>query len=339
MQRLLVGLGAFAGAGAIALLAACSGSPNGNAIVPGSSAALHHLPLWRSGIASEFLGIPRLPKAYYEHATRTHIVPDRKKKSVAELFVDNNNPDEVAILKNKTWKEIGTITSGTEDPDGNWYDSHGLYVANFGEGYIEQYNSKGSETFEYSAGMTNPVTLTTDAHGNIYEIDFSGEVVNEYQQGSNTVAASCSLGGLGEGVAVDKQGDVFVAYYTGTGVIAEFKGGLSGCSATTLGATVGFPGGMILDKHDNLIICDQTGDAIDIIDPPYSSISGTLGSGYGEPFHVSLNKKNNQAYVTDTATGDVDVVSYPSGTRKATLGASNGVSAPFGAVDGSNFVL
>jgi hypothetical protein len=337
MQKTFVSLGALVGTGAIAVLAACSGgSPNASSVVPSSSAALHRSPLWRSGIASEFLGISVLPKPAFAPSGR---IVSRAAKSPADLFVDNSDPEEVLILKNKSWTESGTITDGTTDPDGNWYDKHGLYVANYNQGNIEQYNSSGSLTFTYSAGMTNPVTLTTDANGNVYEADFTGDAVNEYHQGSNSVVATCQLGGFVEGVAVDKAGDVFVAYYTGAGDIVEYKGGLSGCSQTPLGATVNFPGGMILDKSDNLIICDQIGDAVDIVKPPYSSISGTLGSGYSEPFHVSLDKKNDQAYITDTGKAwTIDVVTYPGGSRTATLGTTDDVGFPYGAVDGSNFV-
>jgi hypothetical protein len=339
MQNTLVGSRVLVGMGAIAVLAACAGgvSPTSSAVTPSSNTAIHRSPLWRSGIASEFLGISVLPKAVFAPSGR--VLPDKKKKTPADLFVDIVSPDEVLILKNKSWAENGTITNGATDPDGNWYDKHGLYVANYAQANVEQYNAKGSLTFTYSAGMSSPVTLTTDAKGNIYEADFTGDAVNEYHQGSNTVVATCSPGGFVEGVAVDKSGDVFVAYYTGTGAISEYKGGLSGCSETTLGATVTFPGGMILDQNDNLIICDQTGDAVDVIKPPYSSISGTLGSGYSEPFHISLDEKNNEAYITDTGSAHtIDVVTYPGGTRVATLGASYGVASPYGAVDGSNFV-
>jgi hypothetical protein len=337
MQRLLVSIGALIGVGAIALLAACSGggSASTNPAIPSSSVALHHSALWRSGVASEYLGISVFPKAAFAPSGRI----SNATKSPDDLFVDNDSPEEVLILKNTSWATKGTITNGTTDPDGNWYDKYGLYVANFSGANVEEYNSTGSLIFTYSAGMSTPVTLTTDAKGNVYEADFTGEAVNEYHQATNTVVATCQPGGYVEGVAVDKSGDVFVAYYTGSGAIAEYKGGLSGCSKTTLGATVTFPGGMILDENKNLIICDQLGDAVDIIDPPYSSISGTLGSGYSEPFHVSLNKKNDQAYITDEGSAHtIDVVTYPGGSRVATLGSSYGVTSPYGAVDGSNFV-
>jgi hypothetical protein len=341
MQKTHLSAGVLAAGGAIALLTACSngGSQNSTAAIPNANSAPRRSPLARSGIASEYLGLSlsQLPKARF--APEGYVSPDKKTKSPAELFVDNDSPDEVLILANNSWKDLGSITNGATDPDGSWYDKHGLYVANYSAPNVEQYSSKGSLTFTYNAGMSSPVTLTTDSDGNIYEADFTGEAVNEYRQMSNTVVATCQPGGFVEGVAVDKQGDVFVDYYDGEGAIAEYKGGLSGCSETALGAEVSFPGGMVLDKSDDLVICDQVGDAVDIIKPPYGSISGTLGSGYSEPFHVSLNKKNSQAYVTDTGSAfTVDVVSYPRGSRIATLGSSYGVSKPFGAVDGSNFV-
>ena len=79
-----------------------------------------------------------------------------------------------------------------------------------------------------------------------------------------------------------------MVYWNGSsGKITEYSGGLSGCSGTVLGATVAFPGGMVLDKNSNLVICDQNAEAVDIIKPPYSRISGTLGSGYSDPTTVT----------------------------------------------------
>jgi hypothetical protein len=38
--------------------------------------------------------------------------------------------------------------------------------------------------------------------------------------------------------------------------------------------------GIAVDKQDNLIVCDENAPAVDIIAPPYTSITGTLGSGW-----------------------------------------------------------
>ena len=185
--------------------------------------------------------------------------------------------------------------------------------------------------------MEDPVGVTTDSHGNVYEADFEGGYVTEFPQGSSTVTAQCSPGGDAEGVAVDKAGDVFVSWTNfSAGFITEYKGGLSGCSGTQLGATVGFPGGLVLDKHNNILIADQYA-GVDIIDPPYSSITGVLGSSSSLPFHVTLNKNNKQAYIDSYDDADVLVVTYPGGSTTATLNSGNGLSSPSSAVDSLNY--
>ncbi len=291
----------------------------------------------RSGISPKFLGLAR---AFAEHGVR--VSPDKKKK-VKALYVSDFDLNAEEILKNKSWTNIGSISSGIDGPDGNWVDSKGnLYVANYAGVDITEYAAgSSSPTSTYSSGMEDPVAVTTDSHQNVYEADFEGGYVSEYAQGVNTQTAECSIsGGLVEGVAVDKSGDVFVAFYNednGEGQIEEYSGGLSGCDGTTLGVTLVFPGGMVLDKSGNIVVCDQDNESVDIIDPPYSSVSGTLGSGYSDPFHVTINKNNKQAYVANYGDADVLVLSYPGGSTQATLDGSNGLESPAAAVDSKNF--
>ena len=56
------------------------------------------------------------------------------------------------------------------------------------------------------------------------------------------------------------------------------------------------------------MICDQLALSVDIIPPPYTSVGSTLGLGWSDPFHVTINKKNKQAYVADAGTGEVTVL-------------------------------
>jgi hypothetical protein len=268
------------------------------------------------------------------------VVPDKKLKV---LYVDDAGLNAVEILKNKTWSNTGSITNGINGPDGNWVDKKGnLYVANYSGPYITEYAPGGSSpSFTYTGGISDPVGVSTDTKGNVFEADYLGGYVEELPQGSNSPTNTCYPGGNVEGVAVNsKTGDVFVDYNASSGgaKIVEYKGGLSGCSGTVLGVTLSFAGGMVLDKKLNIIVCDQLGPTVDVIKPPYSSVSGTLGSGYSDPFHVTINKKNNQAYVADYTGADVQVLKYPSGTNQATLNSANGLSSPFSAVDSLNFV-
>jgi hypothetical protein len=332
-------LTAGAAVAGVVLLAACSsgGSQAGYATLPSSSTNQSRAAadVLRSGVT------PRFASLMVRGVVTRRVSPDRGK---ADLFVDDFNNNAVAILKNKSFGNAGTITAGIDEPDGNWFDKHGLYVANYVGINIGQYKSPTSETFTYSAGMTDPVDVTTDSQGNVYEADYDYPyffgAVREYAQKSNTVIASCSPGGGVEGVAVDANGDVFVGFNQSSqtqAYIVEYAGGLSDCAGTVLPLTFSFLGGMVFDKHDNLIVCDQNAPAIDVIAPPYTSVTKTFGSGYTDPFHITLDKKNNLAYVVDLGTATVDVLKYPSGASVATLGSANGLSLPSGAVDASNF--
>jgi hypothetical protein len=331
-------LGAVTAAAAISLLAACSGagSQGASSTIPSSgiSQSLQRSDLSRSGISPKHLAEARLLKAL------GHGVNPDKKKGGGDLFVDDFGTGAVEILANKTWTNTGSISSGIDGPDGNWVDKKGnLYVANYGAADITEYAKGSSSPSTTYGGVEDPVAVTTDSKGNVYEGDFEGGYATEFAQGSSSIVAQCSPGGEVEGVAVDKSGHVFVAYVTSSdvGQIAEYTGGLSGCSATTLGVSLEFPGGMVLDKKGNLVICDQDAEAVDIIAPPYSSVTKTLGSGYDDPFHVTINKKNKVAYVANYAGEDVFVLSYPAGSVKATLNSSNGLSSPAAAVDSANY--
>jgi hypothetical protein len=335
-------LSAAVAGGALALLAACSGGSQVPAI-PGAGMTQNQSRSFsaaeRSGVAPKFLSM-----LHFGKASPGSVSPARY-RGLKALYVSDAGTGAVEILKNGTWASLGSISTGLGGPDGDFLDKKGnFYVANYSGVTIQEYKPHGtSPSFTYSSGMTDPVGVDVDTHGNVYEADYSSGgsgFVNEYAQGSNTVLHTCSPGGAVEGVAVDLAGDVFVDYNTPSSgaKITEYKGGLSGCKATVLGVTLGFAGGMVLDAHSNLIVCDQTAPAVDVIDPPYSSVTGTLGSGYSDPFHVTINKANALAFVADAAAANVQVLKYPSGTNVITLGSAQGLSDPFSAVDGPNAV-
>lgn len=286
-------------------------------------------------------GMPQAPASQSRQAPV--VLVQNVKTSKSKLFIDDALHDAVEILKNGTWKNIGSITNGVYYPNANWVDRHGhLYVTNaYGSSDgVSEYSPSGSLKFTYNDNMVYPEAVTTDRNGNVYEADeFTG--VNEYHQGSNTVVASCpQLGGGQRGIAVDAQGDVFASYSTGSmsGAVVEYIGGLAGCSGTTLGVAFGVPGGMDLDKNANLLVCDETNSTVAVLAPPYSQISGYLGSKYDIPVEVTLNRENAKAYVTAWGAEQVDVITYPAGKTVATLSWGNGLDQPTGAVDGSNYV-
>ena len=81
--------------------------------------------------------------------------------------------------------------------------------------------------------------------------------------------ATCHPGGYAEGVAVDKHGNVSLPDELQHGVITEYAGGPSGRNGTNLSVPGGV-GGMVIDKHSNIVIaircCDV--DVIARLTPP-----------------------------------------------------------------------
>jgi DNA-binding beta-propeller fold protein YncE len=265
--------------------------------------------------------------------------------SSKDLFVgySHGTKSAVGVFQNGTFKYLGNFAVPGY-PGGSWVDSHGLYIAEAriqATGWVEQYKNMFTyKPFTYTAHISEPTAVTTDSLGNVYEADFAGWV-NEYAQRKNVVKASCSTVGYGSvyGVAVDGGGNVFIAYETYGSykvVILEFADFIHSCFSTLLGAKLVSVGGMVLDDHNNLIVCDPLNKTVDIIKPPYSSVSRHLGSGFKEPTDVKINAANNRAYVVDFGASKVYVLYYPSGKRVATiLGGADSIST---AVDGSNYV-
>ena len=294
----------------------------------------------------------------HTHAGKHGIRPDMFTNHV--VYIDDFGSGVAEAVKYNHWTiDEGTVSSGVNGPYGNWVDKpvagvRHYYIANYGNPNITEYDVQGNLLFTYNAGISDSIGVSTDKNGNVYEADYNpsitgGGYVNEYRQRSNIVLATCSPGGAVEGVAVDKHGNVFVDYNntTGSANIIEYVHGLtaSGCAGTVLPVTLGFAGGMVLDKQGRLVVCDQVGTGsgavVDIIAPPYTAITGTLGSGWIDPFHVTVDMAGTRAYVTDNAAADVEVLNYPSNSLITMINSTStsGIVDPSSAVDKHNLVV
>jgi hypothetical protein len=298
----------------VMLLVACSGAPNAGPTLPASQmsrVALHELTL--AGNDTRFFSGPQ------SRLMRSLRAMPAKSKVEKDFFVSTTGPD-VLIYSNKTYGETGELTNGLSATDGVWVDKKGnIYVANVSTNVVEFKKSGSSPICTYT-GATDPINVTTDAKGNVYVVDLLGGFVDEYAQCSNTIEKQFQAEDA-QGAAVDKSGDLFVSY--GGSSLEEFKGGST--TGTPLGASVGESAGLVIDKKGNLIADDQAGDIL-VIAPPYSSAT-VLVSGLSDPFHCSLNEKENLLFNANSGSGDVTVYSYPSGSLKQTVntGAAEGV--------------
>lgn len=254
-------------------------------------------------------------------------------------------PEDVAILKfqRQTWTKIGTITNGINDPVDTWVDRAGnLYSANEGiSDNVTEYDPSGNLIFTYTTGLHEPYVVTTDKFGEVYVTDDEAKTVTEYPQSSN-LSFSCSLpgGNNGAGIAVDKSGDVFVTLPTARQII-EYPHGLfrSNCTATVLPINVQATG-MAIDPLGNLVVCLVSVGIINMIAPPYTSITGTLATGLAQPQLIKINRQGTQAYVADSAdrTASLQVLTYPGGSITETFNYENGGILPQTGVADPNYV-
>ncbi|HYL26426.1 MAG TPA: hypothetical protein VEW74_01260 [Candidatus Nitrosotalea sp.] len=315
----------------LAGLAGCAGSTTTGAYVPAAAAESRSVALPHDAPASG---------------------PMAKTAPTHWLYVSDYAAGAVKILKNGSYREIGSITSGIANPDGIYLDKRGnLYVVNQSGPNITEYAPKSTvPSHAYANNMLTPNSVTTDAYGNVFEADFgsgSGGAVNEYYQGLDQAVRTCSPGSTAGGnagvfgVAVDPNGDVFVAYAlpgSNGGAISEYPGGLKGCPEQTLAISFGLPTGIALDAAGDLVVPDAIGHAVDVVAPPYTSVSRTIGSGFTTPWEVTLSKDNNEAFVADRNGETVTIVNYTTGANLKVLDSRNGLFTPLGAVDSPNAV-
>lgn len=255
------------------------------------------------------------------------------------LYVLDFATTVVDVLKNKGYRELGSISDGGTPEDVALDKLGNVYIANATPGKVDVFAPKGtSPSFTYNAGMSSASVVNTDAHGNVFEGDGNGSI-NEYYQGVNTVLYTCALPSFPGGIAVDSGNDVFVSIPLDNEIV-EYAGGLRGCSPTTLPITLTNANGIAVDKDGDLIVCVPGASSVDVIEPPYTSVTRTIGSGWIAPWTVSLSRDEKYAYVTDInhARALVEVVNYATGGNVTSIGGGNGLVEPLAAVDGPNSV-
>lgn len=138
----------------------------------------------------------------------------------------------------------------------------------------------------------------------------------------------------GFAVAVDSRHNLFWSNtnkWTSGGQVIEFhneKMPGTVLKDTQIGADL--PGGVLLDKKDNLLLIDQTADTIDIYAPPYNAPASSTISLKGLAGSCALGMSQKQIYCLDYQYGAVDVYTYPKGTYVYSY--TNGIDASEGPI-------
>jgi len=301
-----------------------------------------------TGVAPRFLQLM--------HFGKSHILPAGKIGQTNDVYVSDFGTGAVEIL-NPRFSPIGSIVSGLDGPDGLAFDAQkNLSVANYAGATVTQYAPGQTQpSFTYSAGLSDPIRTLPPCWKwyipcppwprwpslpypgpcipCLFVVDYNGGndgFVDVYGPGSNSIYYQYAIMGAPEGADADSNGNLFVSYNdpnTQTGGVEEFPAGKPPGEDT--GIRLAFAGDLIVDKSNNLIVADQINGTVNVYQPGTTTPSRQFG-GFTDPFHLALGKKGQELLVADPAAGNVQVLTYPTGKVRATLGSGNGLSDPAG---------
>jgi DNA-binding beta-propeller fold protein YncE len=236
------------------------------------------------------------------------------------LYVGNDNSSAVDIfpLTGPNQKQIGSIAFGVKFPWGLSVDSNkSLYVANAGNGTVTVY-PYGSyiPSMTYSPFAAALYALADSAE-HVYVSGWNrhhvGHVI-EFNAGSNVVIAHRQLGSETDGMAEDRQGNLYVAYRAGgkfhISSIAEFSG--SGLKhMRLLGMSVDQPQGLLVDSAGNIIVVESAADRIEVFPPGATTPSVTVTvSGIGYLAELAMQNSETTLWVS-SQDGYVYWMPYP----------------------------
>ena len=131
----------------------------------------------------------------------------------------------------------------------------------------------------------------------------------------------------GVGLALDSHHNLFWSGgrspYT-DGLVVEFPNGkMPGHVLVKIGHD--FPGGVVIDKSDNLLLIDQNKKSIYLYSPPYTAPAYATIALKGTTIECALSIHGTRLYCLDYEVGSVDVYSYPAGTYIYSF--TNGIDA------------
>jgi len=228
-----------------------------------------------------------------------------------------NNQIDIFPLKPPNQQQVGTITAGIDGPYGLWFDRYNesLYVANQVNNTVTVYaHGSITPTRTYSKGLHRPLYPIVDSHGMLYVGNANNGTVVEYKPGGNVYQVLQTPGVEADGLALDNQENLYVAYRTGPvgpGSIEEFAPGST--QGQIIGMTLDQPQGVIVDTGGN-VVATETGstDRIDVFPPGSQTASLELPMPQGSvATELVIDCKEKLLYVSGLYNGIVYGVKYP----------------------------
>lgn len=249
------------------------------------------------------------------------------------IYVPDLDYDKVYVFTedgslHAVWGESG----GT---DGKLFQEYGIvmvdnsiYVGDIGK-RIQKFTGDGVFISKFGTsddfGSKGVKALTADSSGRIYAFDGSQITrwsSNGIKDESFLIEDSTRIGYLftpDQGIAVDSQGNVYVASVKGEGLILKYDS--YGQYVSTIDQGYGWvPHGMAIDEFDNLYVAisvTSTGGVVRVYDKNGTQIS-TIGSGYdgsadgdvSDPAGVAVSPDGSTVWVVDSDTSNKRITKF-----------------------------
>ncbi len=209
------------------------------------------------GSAAPDAGIPANGSQY------VHVRPATLQKPALITFDDNTNGLAYWHIQHNGTMTLQSLSGslGISNVYGMAADGDTVILANHSPAEIVTYNIDTQAETTLSDPYGNPNDVAVDRHGNIYALNTASVTV--YKVGSASASElTCSRVTVGEAIAVNNEGDVFVdGYGPRFQNVIEFPAGSTKCTVPHLRKSLGYVAGVGVDpKTDDLIVVDDPDD-------------------------------------------------------------------------------
>jgi hypothetical protein len=236
------------------------------------------------------------------------------------LYVSDELNNVIDMYSVPAYSKVGQISNGIEDPEGITTDRNGnLYVANFFNGTVTIYKPNTISPYRtlIESHATEDVAVATN--GYVLAGDGAGGV-DVFAPGATSPNTRLTNSGISSvfGVGVDTNNNVYAAGINASskGVVIKYND-MSG-GGTNLGLQdLASPHGVLIDKHNNVVVSDAVAGEIFIY--PQGKTSPSSEISVSNANRSALNQQGNLIYVPRGHTNHVDVLDYPSGTGVKTF--------------------
>jgi len=210
--------------------------------------------------------------------------------------------------------------------------NNGEQVAITGDGSFS-FPSKLESGTNYAVTTQDPLwTACTVTNGSgVVSADVSVSVSCSPRAATSALVLSTGLA-MPQGIAVDGQGNVFVANMGFNTVVKIDPAGIS----TTFATGLSQPSGVAVDGLGNVYVADQGNSVIRKYAPDGTVISSSWGSGFNQPTYIAADASGN-VYVVDWGHGVIKKIDTAGVTT--VLNSSMGMGSVVGiAVDANGYV-